>query len=208
MAWDGAEIITRVRDRAELDVNHSALTDAVLLRLVNAGLQRLALAADWPWLRATETNSVAAGAEQLTLPTGWIRTLLLTHSDIAEPLTRAHLKVIRRVLVTDVGRPSLYAADGSRVFIRRVPDGAYDFIHDYVRTEPALVGTDGVPLIPEAYSQMLVEWVAVKAFQKDRKTDEAIEAKADFYAALKDARDNINQGREPLTITPRPGGWF
>lgn len=208
MAFDGAEIITRVRDRAQLDANNSALTDPVLLRLINAGLQRLSLVADWPWLRATENNSLAAAAQQLTLPTGWLRTILLTHSDTAEPLTRAHLKIVRRVLVTDTGRPSIYAADGSRVFIRRVPSAAYTLIHDYVRSEPALASTAGVPLITDAYAQMLVEWVAVKAFQKDRKMDEAVEAKADFFAAMKDARDNINQGREPLTITPRPGGWF
>lgn len=205
----GAELITLIRDRAELDTNHSALTDTVLLRWINQGLNRLSLIADWPWLRATETNSSAiAGTEQLTLPTGWLRTILLTHVDTAEPLGRAHLKMIRRILPSQQGRPQVYAADGSRVFIRPVPNAAFSFVHDYVRSEPALGSTSASPLLPDAYNQMLIEWVAAKAFQKDRKTDKAQDAKADFFAAVKDARDNINQGREPLSISVRPGAWF
>ncbi len=204
----GTALLVLIRDRAELDANHTSLTNTVLLRWLNQGLSRISLIADWPWLRATETNSVVAGAETLTLPTGWLRTILLTHADTAEPLTRAHLKVIRRVLPSDRGRPTIYAADGSRVFIRRAADGAYSFIHDYVRSEPALAAVGDTPLIPDPYNQMLIEWVAVKALQNDRKADKAQDAKADFLAAVKDTRDNINQGREPLSITVRPGGWF
>lgn len=204
----GAVLITLIRDRAELDVNHSSMTDTVLLRWINQGLGRISLVADWPWLRATETATLAAAATQLPLPTGWLRTLLLTHDDTAEPLVRAHLKMIRRVPVADTGRPTIYAADGSRVLIRRVPERAYTFTHDYIRFEPALATTSDSPLIPDAYNQMLVEWVAVKAFQKDHKMDDAQEAKADFAACVRDAKDNINQGREPLSVNVRPGGFI
>ncbi|HYF46988.1 MAG TPA: hypothetical protein VD926_12300 [Acidimicrobiales bacterium] len=208
MAYDVAALKTRIRDRAGLTTSDSLVTSAVLLRLINAGLNTIALEADWPWLRVKTTLTTVAGTDEVSPPSLWLRTISLTHADTGEPLVRRHIKVLDRVPSTTQGRPYLYAVDGGKLTLRYTPNGAYSLVHRYVKSETELVADEDVPLLPEAYSQGLVEWCAAKALTMKKETERAQEAKMDYGAWLKRARDNINQGREPLRVEVRPGSEF
>jgi len=208
MAFDLAEIRTRVRDRAGLTTTDTLVTEAVLTRIINAGLNTLALEADWPWLRVKTDLTTVAGQAEYDPPALWLRTISLTHSDTGEPLARRHVKVLDRIPATSTGRPFQYAVDGGKITLRYTPNGVLTLVHRYVKSEPTLVDADDTPLLPEAYGQGLIEWCAAKAYTMKKDVERTQEAKLDYAAWLKRARDNINQGREPLRVEVRPGSEF
>lgn len=207
MTYAASDLITAIRDRAELDANSTLMTDAVLLRLLNRALAQVSLEANWPWLRTSESAVSVAGTATLTLPTGWLRTLSLTETVVGEPLVRRPARIIDRMGTEHPGRPYLYSAEGSVITLGPTPDAVYTYTHRYLRSEPVL--TTGAPLIPEAYSQGVVEWAAIKAFQKTQAGAEKVaQAVADYRDWLVRTRDNINQSAETLRVEPREGAWF
>lgn len=197
------EFRTAVYERTGLISTDTLVTTTVLDRLINRGLQRVAIEADWPWLQVADTWAIDAASE--VSPTGLLRIVSLVHSDTGEPLARHPVRLLHRVPTTITGRPTLYGIFAGSVHFRYAPSGAFTLNRLYVKNEPTLAGA-GTSLVPEEFSQGVVEWVSAKALTLKRDFDRAQEAKADYKAWVLAARDNINQGREPLRVTPRPGG--
>ncbi len=206
MAYTTAELITALEDRAELDPNSVLMTAAVKLRLINRALAQVTLEADWPWLRSSASAVSVAGTATLVLPTGWIRSLALTETVTGEPMLRRPVRILDRN--TGRGRPYLYAVDGSVLTLSPTPDAVYTYTHRYLRSEPVLAAGE-TPLMPEVYSQGIIEWAAIKAFQRTQADPAKVtQAVLDYKEWLTRAKDNINQGREMLRIEPREGAWF
>jgi hypothetical protein len=206
MAYTTAELIEAIQDRAELDANSSLTTAAYMLRLLNRALAQVSLEANWPWLRSSASVSSVAGTPTLVLPTGWLRTMSLTDNEDGTPMDRRPARILDRLV--DSGRPQLYAAEGGVLTLGPTPDAVYTYTHRYLRSEPTLTA-GGTPLIPEAYSQGVVEWAAIKAFQKTTAGAEKVtQAILDYRDWVTRTRDNINQGADPLRVEPREGAWF
>ena len=207
MAWDTAEIIARVRDRAELDANSTLMTSAVLLRMVNQALEQISLEKDWPWLHASGPLVTVATARTAATPTGWIRTISLVEASTGEALTRRAARALDEIVAT--GKPYLYSVAGNTIAVAPIPDAVYSYTHRYVRFEPTLTdASTGVPLIPQVYGQGVVEWAAKLALLKTKQFEKAAQAQKDYQDWLKRVVDNVNQGQAPLRIEPRPGAWF
>ncbi len=206
MAFDMTEIIARVRDRAELDATSTLMTSTVLMRMINQALEQVSLEADWPWLRASVSAVTVANTRTIALPTGWIRTLSLVETATGDSLVRRPVRKLDEEVST--GRPYMYAVDGNVLSVAPIPATVYTYTHRYVRSEPVITdATGGVPLIPQVYSQGIVEWAAIKAFQRTKQVDKAATALTDYQQWLTRVRDNVNQGKEPLRVEPRPGAW-
>lgn len=205
MTYLAADLITAVRDRAELDTSSTLTVDALLLRFINRALAQISLEASWPWLRASASVSSVVGTATLTLPTGWLRTHSLTETVTGYPLERRASRVIDRQPGT--GRPEIYAVDGSVLSLAPTPSAVVAYTHRYSRSEPELTAGNA-PLIPEVYSEGVVLWAAARAFNRYKQPDKAALALADYAVWLVRVKDNCNQGAELMRIEPREGGWI
>ncbi len=205
MAHTLSTLRARVRARAASNGADSLLTDTQLNLYVNQALQAVSLEADWPWQKVIDaTQTVTVNNGTFTPPAGWYRSQSLTHVDTGEPLERRAPKYLDRVVGT--GRPWCWAPDGVVISVRPVADGTYTLVHRYFKSEPTLTGDSSVPLIPEVYSQPVVEYAAYQALTQGNSVGRAAQAWSDYQTSLRRIKDNCNQGSDPLRITPRPGG--
>lgn len=199
---------TAIRDRAGLTTGDSLVTDTVLNRIIVRALDQVTREADWPWLQIASTLAFSAGDASKASPTGLLRVAALQHTDTGDPLTRHPLRILYRTPTSVRGRASSYAIFAGSIHVRAVPDVAETFGILYVRSEPAVADDSTAYLVPDGDSQGPVEWAAAKVLSMKREFDRAQEAKADYKAWVKRTLDNINMGKEPLRVEPRPGGAF
>ncbi len=99
-------------------------------------------------------------------------------------------------------------ADGLVIRVAPTADQAYTLIHRYFRYEPVLSADGDTPLVPEVYSQAVIEWAAYQALTQGNSVERADRALRDFRTSLARIKDNANQGADPLRISNRPGGWL
>lgn len=203
-----ADFRTAIRDRAGLTTGDTLVTDMVLNRLIVRALDQVTREADWPWLQVASTLAFSAGDASKASPAGLLRVTALHHTDTGEPLTRHPLRILYRTPTSIRGRASSYAIFAGSIHVRLVPAEAETFGILYVRSEPAVADDSTAYLLPDGDSQGAVEWAAAKALTMKREFDRAMEAKADYKAWLKRTLDNINMGKEPLRVEPRPGAAF
>lgn len=210
MAWNLNEIIARALDRASANSTNTNLPTATCTRMVNQALDEVSLEADWPWLRTVETLTTAAGASILQNATqagskNFLRTVDLVDTSNGQALTRRKVAILDRVIWS--GRPQLYSVGGQIITVKPIPDGVYTLQHRYVQAEADLVNGTDVPLVPEIYGRGVVLYTANLMAIKISQPNTAAACAADYQAWVKRARGHINQGREPLRVEPRPGGW-
>ncbi len=207
MAHTLATLRARVRARAASNSADSLLTDTQLNLYVNEALLQISLEADWPWQKVIDaTQTVTVNNGTFTPPTGWYRSASLTYADTGQPVERRAPKYLDRVI--GQGRPLYWAPDGGVISVRPVADGTYTFIHRYYRSEPNLSADGSTPLIPEVYSRAVVEYASYLALTQGNSAGRAAQCLADYASSLRRIKDNVNQGSEPLRVTPRPGGWL
>ncbi len=207
MAHTLATMRARVIARSTTDTNDTLLTSAQINLYINQALQQMSLEADWPWQKVTDyAQALLSGASSFTPGTGWYRTVSLTNATTGEPLVRYAPKVLDRYI--GQGRPILYAPDGLIVRTAPAADQAYTLIHRYFRHESVLSADGDTPLIPEVYSQAVIEWAAYQALTQGNSVERADRALRDFRASLQRIKDNANQGSDPLRVSNRPGGWL
>ncbi len=206
MAHNLGTLRARVKARVASTPGDSLLTDAQINDFINRALQNFSLEQDWPWQKTVETRVVTVGADSFAVPTGWYRTESITHQDTGWPLERRAPKYLDRVL--GQGRPEFWAPFGAgTILLRYAPDQTYSLTHRYMKLEPTLSADGDAPLVPEAFSQAIVDWAAYQALTLGNSVSRAQAAMVDYIASLKRIRDNNNQGAEPLRITVRPGSW-
>lgn len=197
-----------MRARCASNVSDSLLTDTQLNAYVNQGLARMTVEeTDWPWQKVIDSaQSLTINTSSFTPPSGWYRTSSLTHLDTGVPLERRAPKYLDRVI--GQGRPELWAPDGAIITFKCTANQTYTVVHRYFRVEPTLVADADVPLVPEVYSQAVVEWAAYQAMRQGNRQQQADAALVDFRASIKTLQKHVNQSGEPLRITQRPGGWL
>ncbi len=208
MAHTLATLRARVQARSASNGADSLLTSAQLNDYVNRALAQMTVEeVDWPWQKVIDAAQVlAVGAQQFTPPAGWYRTASLTLKDTGIPLERRAPKYLDRVV--GQGRPEWWAPDGAIIAFRYMADQNYTAIHRYYRFEPVLAADGDTPLIPEAYSQVVVEYAAYLALTQGNSVGRAAQALADFQREIRILKQHVNQSGEPLRITARPGGWL
>ncbi len=205
MAHTLATLRARVKARIASTPGDTLLTDAQVNDFVNRALATLSLEQDWPWQHSVAYQVLAVGTSGFAVPTGWYRTESMTHIDSGQPLVRLAPKALDRII--GEGRPDCWATAGvSALMFRATADQNYTVAHRYMRVEPLLTLDTDVPLVPEHYSQAVVEWAAYQCLTEGNSSGRAAQAMVDYQLSLRRMRDNANQGSEPLRVTIRPGG--
>jgi hypothetical protein len=149
-----------VRLAVGLAPQDAVLTDETCLWALNGALSTIATDKDWPWHYTEEAAATVEDQPTIPLPANHTRTVFIV-VDENEPLqTSTHIELSYDRETTGV--PRAYAAEANDIRLWPIPDDAYDVIHAFYRSEPALLADTDTPLLPDAYSERLVLEAAIK----------------------------------------------
>jgi hypothetical protein len=124
--------------------------------------------ADWPWLDAEVSDSLASGDSDVPLPNDFLRPVSFVIPSLGVTLRPERMERINKAYpasLTESGPPSFYypVADAIKVF--PVPDKAYEFTMQYKRQQPALTASseESDILIPKRHHRGIIVQGAVAA---------------------------------------------
>lgn len=195
-----------VTDRISLLGSDPAITPTKITAALNSALRQVTLDHDWPWLQQTVQLSVVGGLATYPAPADWLRTVHLIDSVTGIKIVRASLEAVDS-FGSRTGTPALFAAFGGSILLAPVPQAGQTLIHRYIRSENILSSDGNAPLIPSEYEEGVIEYAAYLCLRQLKEAARAQEALLAYREWKKRAEDNIQQGREPIRVTHRPGGW-
>lgn len=204
-----AEIRTLVLDRMNVSSNDQKFEPARLDRTINQALAALGREADWPWLIAVDTITwpVATASLDLTTVLTNFRTIKhLRHE------TRALQSVSPKEFAQYVERtgeyPMVYSIVNNTIYLAPQPQAAeQDLDIIYVRDENVLVSDNSEPLMPSAYSELLV-LATVKPLSIAAKDNERYQlVQREYVEKLQQAKDDVRRSRDLLQITHDESLW-
>jgi len=199
------DIRTEIRLRAGLAANDQYFTDAALLTLINAGLRRISLLQDWPWLEDNDTINTVAGSSVLAL-TGARKVRWVQNDD----------REIRYINYRDLtmaygreGRPQFYTEDSGVYHLLPTPDSFYPIQVGYIvdTDGPLVAGTDE-PLLPTWATDLLISDVCVLVSRRgrDRELERVFYSEfSNVYATLVDEIAQTTEGFTPRRT--KDGGY-
>lgn len=91
-----------------------------------------------------------------------IKTLSMTVNQVAQPIKRREIKIVRRYSSTNAGPPAIYGTRAKQILVRPVPDNTYPFIWD-VWLLPAVDQTSTATINASAVLLPL-DWVEVMQY--------------------------------------------
>lgn len=199
------DLDTIIRTRLGNPSTDGFFTTAQVTDLTNEALLAISAEADWPWQQAAGTDiTTASGTATYTISdTGYTRTRVLV-IDGYQPLDERSLAEIRGMPTSDTGQPLHYAIENLTLHLRPVPDGTYTIKHHIVKSEAVLSGS-ATPLIPSMYYYAVAAKATELAHLRQRDTERAQAARAEYNAWLKRMQDNLRRTASPKRIRVRPG---
>lgn len=196
------DIRTEVRTRMGITSTDQSLTDATLNTLINSSLRRINVLFDWPWLEASGSVTVGAGASTIAARTDGIRKMRWVRTEDRE-LIYLNNRDLQDYYDT-TGRPMYFTEDTGTFRTVPVTDKAYDLTYGYVLAiEPTLTDDTDEPLVLEYAIDLLVADACVLVARRIR--DRELERV--FYAELramtnrlKDEMIEVYEGMLPRRI--------
>jgi hypothetical protein len=123
--------------------------------VLNESYQEIIGLSAWPFLRASETSSVAAGQDSFETPSGFSEVISVTYQDDlgnTERLRQTTIDEIDRLDADAEGEPSFYARLNDRAFqLWPVPEKPLVFSIRGKSTAPALRNDSDQPLFDEQF---------------------------------------------------------
>ena len=139
------DVRTQVRQELGLSTTDTAVTDAVINKLLFSAQRKIDLMHDWPWLHSTDATWTACTASQSTyvagvdLASNWRKTLYIVVDGDHMLVPKQKQDIMR--YASQTGLPLFYAAEGNEIVLAPTPDSTYSIIHEYV-FEPVEVTSD------------------------------------------------------------------
>lgn len=203
---NAGELIARARTRANISESDTQFTPAKLLELLNSSLRDVSLEHDWPWLYTQVSLPITAGTRTYTMPATWMRTLSLVDTDSGTALRRVKTKETDKNVGS--GTPSAYSVFGTTLILSPTPTAADAITHRFVQTEPLLTSVSSIPLIPEAFAEVVIDRAAAKIAAIAGDVPTANGLAIDFAAGMKRLTRHLNLARDSSQVEIRPGSWF
>lgn len=176
-------------------------------RAINASNLRLGREYDWPWLMAIGTISWTGGDPDydLTNLANFRHIKRLSYDNY-----RIYPKSPSDFLYhkNESGdRPTFYTIIGDTLFISPVPNNALTLDVVYVKDESALLSDSDQPLLPSAYTELLALKSAIAMAIGAGNADRLAMLRADYAAAIIEARDEVRRTRELPSIEYDTSLW-
>jgi len=178
-------------------------------RIINAANKRLGRVTDWPWLRAIGTIAWTAndtdGQSLDTAITNFRHLNYLAHEDRKLRFENPQAFVI---LNQSTGsRPTYYTVLGSTLYLAPNPTEAVTLSYYATIDENDLTGDTSTPLLPSAYTELLVLQALQPLAVRLRDTDLLTMAKNEYRTALEEARDEVRRTRQLPSVEADSTPW-
>lgn len=177
---DLAALRTALQQRLGLpSVGDGLATTTVQTAVINSALRDLSNEHDWPWLISSASLTFSAGSA--AFPTGCLRARELTiNGRPAKFVPLAHF-----LGVAGDSSDYVWTTQATTVKITPVPDTAPTAVLYFVRSEPELSGDSDVPLLPEAYHDVLLARAAYRANVTRNHMDESVRDDNDYQLQVR-----------------------
>lgn len=175
-------------------------------RTINSANRRLGRVTDWPWLKVIGTVAAdPSGTFDLGTVEGYRHTILLSYENFdLVPLSPQELV---RYGLTSPSSPRVYSIVGDTLTVFPRPQVTTVLNHIYIRDENALAGDSDTPLLPSAYTELLVlaATVTLAMSKQDMGLMQAL--KSEYKDAISEALDEVNRTRSPLRVQADDSAW-
>lgn len=206
MALTVADIETGVQA-----LGYEADTAAQQLAMINQVQRRFFGAHRWDVARVTATIPVVAGTDTYTLPTGVVHvsSVRLRNGSAYAPLEHAPREELLENQASGGATPARGTAyqwtrgDADAIILYPVPAGAGTLTVHYFKTCPLLTTGTDVPMLPEAYCDILIFGVAELLAKRERQMDAASAFRDDRMEVERQARAQLglDQQQTPDRVT-------
>lgn len=202
-----ADIRLLVLDRMAASTVDAMYDPAIVDRTINATNKRLGREFDWPWLLAISTIAFAAAVNTYTL-TGLDNFRHIKHLGFENRKIKYISPAEFVASHLDTGPvPSYYTVINNTLYIAATPTAALSVDIVYVVDEGDLLEDDDVPLLPSAYTELLVLKTCISLSQRANNPARMGMFKAEYKDALAEARDEVRRTRELPRITADESLW-
>lgn len=127
--------------------------------------------------------TLAAGNNQISLPTGFVRVDSIVRTDDHSPIHPVSAEWAD-TLTPATGGPSLYWMEFAGIFVYPTPDQPYTLFMRYVRDPAEMVNDADVPTIPPAHQDILISYAAARAYRAEDDQERAGAFMGDFERGL------------------------
>lgn len=197
-------LIISIRNRVNLATDDARVTDANLLDFINAAMQDIEAAENWPWRQKIESISVSADDNTYTPAADWRTTLSLTLDDPTSVLHKRTWKWTRRLANSDLkGIPKFYTEHAGMLYLYPMPDAAYTLHHRYLETTDVLGSTSATVGNPDWFDHLIVTKTSSYVAQKLRDSELYQMLETQYKQQLRVFRDDVARNYEPVTISTR-----
>lgn len=201
-----ATIRTLVLDRLNASSNDPFFDPSRVDRTINASNRRLGRVADWPWLMVEDTLTLpTTGTFDLSTVDYYRHTVLLSYQN-RELRARTRAELVDYNLSSD-NDPRVYSITGNTLRAAPTPSASLNLTHVYVRDEAPLSGDNDAPLLPPAYTELLVLQAAITLAMSKKEVALMQALKTEYKEALKEAVDEVNRTRTPLRVRADESAW-
>ena len=202
-----ATLRTLLIDRAAGSANDPIFDPTSVDRIINTSNRRLGRVADWPWLTAIGTIAWTANLASYDLST------------ISQWRHTKHLSYLQRKLKyespgayvqynQETGtEPFRYTVAGNTLYLSPTPTAAVTINHVYTLDEIALTGDTSTPLLPEAYTELLILAALQPIAVRLHDTEMLNMARGEYKTALAEAIDEVRRTRQLPTIDADNSPW-
>lgn len=140
--------------------------EAFAKAMVNAGYHRIERAALWKFSEAEATIQSAAGTREATGVPADFGVPLMVHDDAADTLLDFHDERQKFLYLDDTGIPLGYALWQGDIRLYPLPTSVRNYTLRYYRYWPDMAADEDVPLLPDTWHDMLINYAAGKLAQR------------------------------------------
>jgi hypothetical protein len=190
----------------------TAITTAVLDKLVYAAQRKIDLIHDWPWLHKTDATWTATVADQAIytaasdLASDWRKTLFIV-IDGDNMLVPKQKQEIKRY-ANQTGQPRFFAAEGNEIVLAPTPDAVYTIEHEYIHV-PTEVTSGTAHLISYDWAiDLLIAQTCIMVARRLRDPEMAGMFQRSYDDILETLHDEVRRTRQLPTPRHRADiGW-
>lgn len=201
------EFIDEVYERVGVDRKDPMVTEETCRRAINSGLQKISLIVDWPWLQRSVTFTTTA-TDTYDTPGDWRKTRHIVDPNGSRLDRYDRGQLDDRWTGTETGMPREYAIEADKIVLRPVPTVGLELTHRYLRREERLEQSSDSPLLPDEFSNAVVEYAAGQVLRKVRRYSDANVATALYQSEIVEMRDDRRRAIGPGRPRVRPGSFF
>lgn len=195
-----------VRLRCGIPDTDQAITDTDIDSFINDALNRVSMAADWPWLEALDTIALTDTDTTYTFSFATVRRWVSFSNKFGHTLEERPVgNVIAMQKVYGDGVPMFVGFEGPDVYFAPGSSGSQNIEGIYVGYEAALSNDTDTPSLPAEYDEVVIWYASHLVFLHRRMDNESTTALAQFKDVLADMIRNapvrarsIGGGEPPL----------